>query len=536
MISTRATLRSLVVAGSLLSLWMVPASAQTVQRGARAIYPVAHDVSLPLRDLARTAPEVQPGTLRTLVPGQRPTAFNTVETQPDAIAQRENLPRVGTTNLLNFAGLGGTLSGGVEPPDTNGSVGSTQFVETVNLSYAVYDKTTGTKTLGPILMNTIWSALGKTALCSTTAGGDPVVLWDKVAQRWFVSELAYNGSLSSNYLCVAVSTSSDATGSYNVYAYSIGTTLPDYPKYAVWPDAYYVSYNAFANSGFTFAGAVPCALDRTAMISGGTAAMICFKANPANYSFLPTDVDGATQPPAGAPNHFVELFSGTTLEEFDFHVDFVNPTNSTFTGPNVITVTNWTQICTTTRACIPQPSPGEKVDSLGDRLMHRAAYRNYGDHEAIVLSHTVKPGTGSTAVGAVRWYELRSTPPGGTFSVFQSGTFQNAKVNLWMPSIAQDKVGDIAMGMSAASSTVKPTVVYTGRVPTDATGKMESPDIIAKGTGVQTAGGNRWGDYSSMSVDPADDCTFWYSQEYYTTTSAANWATNINSFKFPGCH
>lgn len=178
MISTRATLRNLVVAGSLLSLWMVPASAQTVQRGAKAIYPVAHDVSLPLRDLARTAPEVQPGTLRTLVPGQRPTAFNSIATQPDAIAQQKYLPPVGTTNLLNLAGLGGSASGGVEPPDTNGSVGSTQFVETVNLSYAVYDKTTGTKTLGPILMNQIWTGLTGT-LCNTVAGGDPVVIWDK---------------------------------------------------------------------------------------------------------------------------------------------------------------------------------------------------------------------------------------------------------------------------------------------------------------------------------------------------------------------
>ncbi len=536
MISTRAILRSLVVAGSLLSLSLVPASAQTVQRGAKAIYPVAHDVSLPLRDLARIAPDVQPGTLRTLVPGQRPTAFNSIATQPDAIAQHSYLPPVGTTNLLNFAGLGGTVSGGVEPPDTNGSVGSTQFVETVNLSYAVYDKTTGTKTLGPIRMNTIWTGLTGT-LCNTVAGGDPVVLWDKVAQRWFVSELAYNGSLSTNYLCVAVSTSSDATGSYNRYSYLIANgNLPDYPKYAVWPDAYYVSYNAFTSGGFSFVGGTPCALDRTAMLAGGTAAMICFPGNANNYSFLPTDVDGATQPPTGAPNHFIELFSGTTLEQFDFHVDFVNPTNSTFTGPKVITVTSWTQICTTTRACITQPSPGEKVDSLGDRLMHRAAYRNFGDHEAIVLSHTVKPGTGSTATAAVRWYELRSTPPGGNFTVFQSGTFQNAKINLWMPSIAMDKTGDIAMGMSAASSTVKPTVVYTGRVPTDATGKMESPSIVAKGAGVQTAGGNRWGDYSSMSVDGSDDCTFWYSQEYYTTTSSANWATNINSFKFPGCH
>src|SRR5207248_9362731 len=143
-----------------------------------------------------------------------------------------------------------------------------------------------------------------------------------------------------------------------------GSVIPDYPKYAVWPDAYYVSFNDFSNGGFTFNGAEPCAMDRAAMISGGPATIVCFTPNVSNYSFLPSDLDGATLPPTGAPNHFFELFTNTTLDEFDFHVDFVNPNNSTFTGPHTITVSNWTQICGATRACIPQPSPGEKVDSL----------------------------------------------------------------------------------------------------------------------------------------------------------------------------
>jgi hypothetical protein len=530
--STRAARAGALLLVFSLMLW-IPAAAQKVQRGALVIHEVKHDVSLPLRDMAANANNALPTTARTLVPGRRPNAFTSLSSRPDAVAQHENLPTVGTTNLLNLAGLGGSQSGNVEPPDTNGAVGSTQFVETVNLAYAVYDKTTGSMTLGPVLLNTIWSGFG--GLCQTVAGGDPVVLWDRAAQRWFVSELAYNGSLTSNYVCIAVSTSADATGSYNRYAYSFGNSLPDYPKYAIWPDAYYLSVNIFGNSGFSFNGAEPCAFDRTAMIAGGTAAMVCFQPNVINYSFLPTDWDGATAPPSSAPNHFFQLFTGTTLQQYDFHVDFVNTNNSTFTGPTTITVHNWTQICTTTRACIPQPSPGEKVDSLGDRLMFRAAYRNFGTYESVTLDHTVKPGSGSTAVGAARWYELRATPVGGTFSVFQQGTFQHKTISLWMASIAQDKVGDIAMGMSASSTSVKPSVVYIGRVPTDPVGKMESPFIVARGGGVQQAGGNRWGDYSSMSIDPSDDCTFWYSQEYYTANSSANWATRINSFKFPGC-
>jgi hypothetical protein len=403
----------------------------------------------------------------------------------------------------------------------------------VNLTWAVYDKATGGLLMGPTALNNIWSGFG--GLCQTVAGGDPIVLYDKAAQRWLISELAYNGSFTSNFICVAVSTSNDATGSYNRYAFSFGTTIPDYPKYSVWPDAYYLNVNGFGNGGFTFLGAQPCALDRAAMLAGNpAAALICFAPRPLDYSFLPGDMEGATPPPTGAPNNFIELWDQVTLHAFKFHVDFVTPANSTFTGPTNITIPNWVQICPTTRACIPQPSPGELVDSIGNRLMFRMAYRNFGDHETLTATHTVKPASG-TAIAATRWYELRNASVGGNFTVFQGGTFQNAKISLWMGSIAMDKVGDIALGMSASSSTVKPSVVYTGRTPTDPKNKMESPFVVVHGTGVQTAGGNRWGDYSSMAIDPSDDCTFWYTQEYYKTTGSGSWSTRINSFKFPGC-
>src|SRR5262249_30654294 len=175
-----------------------------------------------------------------------------------------------------------------------------------------------------------------------------------------------------------------------------------------------------------------------------------------------------------------------------------NPSNCTFTGPHVINVPAYTLLCGGGGgACVQQPSPGSQLDALGDRLMYRLAYRNFGDHEAMVVAHSVQPGSGSTASAATRWYELRATPVGGTFSLFQSGTFQNKTISLWMGSIAMDKQGNIALGMSAASSTtVKPSILYTGRVPSDPLGKMESPNIVVKGTAVQT-GSNRWGDYST---------------------------------------
>jgi hypothetical protein len=504
----------------------IPLSAQIVQRNPIVIHEIKHDVSLPLRDLARNTPPTEPSGQHTLFP-VRATHFTGTTSAKDPAVQTEVLPLVRTTTILNFDGVNGTTAGGVYPPDTNGSVGSTQFVLITNFDYEVFDKTTGALQLGPARINSVWSGFG--GQCESDNGGDPIALWDKMGQRWVLEQLEYFVG-NQNLVCVAVSTSSDATGSYNRYSFSFGSSLPDYPKLGVWPDAYYLSVNSFG-AGF----AEPCALDRAAMLAGQAATMVCFSPNSQNFSFLPSDVDGTTLPPAGAPDHFLEIGNGTnTLNYWDFHVDFVNTKNSTFTGPHTITVPSYSLACGGFSDCEPQPSPGESLDSLGDRLMYRNAYRNFGDHETMLVSHSVKPGSGATSQGAMRWYEFRATPPGSTFTLYQAGTYQNKNISLWMGSVAMDKAGDIALGMSASSSSLNPAIVYTGRIPADPLGKMESPKIVAKGTGVQVNGGGRWGDYSSMSIDPADDCTFWYSQEYYNS-NGTNWVSHVASFKFGGC-
>jgi hypothetical protein len=518
----------LISAGLLLSI--LPAMAENV----RVIPEAKHDVSLPLRELALSdAPLNVNGVMIEKEERRAPKGFFHAVPGIDPVVQDEYLPKLPTTNLLSFDGVTGN-QGGAVPPDTNGSVGDTQFVEIVNVVYQVYDKTTGKALLPhPVQINTIWKGFG--GLCESTNGGDPVVLWDKLAQRWLVTQLAYNNNLTKNFLCLAVSTSADATDSYNRYAFSKGADLPDYPKYAVWPDAYYGTHNLFF-------GAEPCAFDRKAMLAGGKATMICIKADPNNFGFLPSDLDGATLPPKGAPNHYVELGNLTNqLKEFDFHVDFVNPKKSTFKGPHVISVPNYVLLCNDggNFACVPQPKPGELVDSLSGLLMFRLAYRRFKDHESMVVAHAVQPGKGSTATVATRWYELRST--GGKFSLYQSGTFQSKTDNLWMASMAMDKQGNIAMGMSADSSkNLDTSIWYTGRVPSDPLGKMEAPTVVVKGSAVQTNGGNRWGDYSSMSVDPSDDCTFWFSQEYYNKKNggkqSTDWSTHMVSFKFDSCH
>src|SRR5947209_6459373 len=266
------------------------------------------------------------------------------------------------------------------------------------------------------------------------------------------------------------------------------------------------------------------------MLSGGPANAICMQQNPSVDSLLPADLDGTTPPPAGEPNFYLQMVAPSNLNLFKFHVDFTTPSNSTFTGPTAIPVASFSEACGR-GTCIPQPGTTQQLDSLGDRLMFRLAYRNFGDHESLVVNHSVTAGS---SVG-VRWYEIRS--PNATPTVFQQGTFSPDSQYRWMGSIAMDQSGDIAVGYSASSSSNFPAVRYTGRVPSDPAGTMESENSIIEGTGSQTNGngGSRWGDYSSMSIDPVDDCTFWYTNEYLTTNGSFNWKTRIASLKFTSC-
>ena len=482
------------------------------------VVPLRDMAPVPWHNLSKVMPEHDRAPVAHIGPG------------PDTVLQTEILPEVSTTNLLNFDGINDAQGGGFVPPDTNASVGATQVVETVNVAYAVYNKASGAQIMAPKNIQTLYTPLG--GQCATGNLSDPVVNYDKTAGRWVITMIAFNNNFSQNNLCVAVSTSSDATGTYHDYSFSFGNVLPDYPKVGVWPDAYYVTSDSFPNGG-AFTGAKTCALDRTNMLAGNAATAICFQRGTSDFALLPADVDGSTQPPSGAPNYQMDLATSTKVNLYQFHVNFAVPSSSTFTGPVQLTVASYTDACASTGTCIPQPRPGETLDALGDRLMYRLAYRNFGDHEALVATHSIRVSS-QTASGA-RWYEFRS--PGSSPIVFQSGTVSGATgVALWMGSIGMDKVGDIALGYSKSSSSIKPSIEYVGRVPTDPLGTMESASSIIVGTGVQRSSSHRWGDYSSMAIDPGDDCTFWYAQEYYKTNSSFNFATRLASFKFTGCH
>ncbi len=441
-----------------------------------------------------------------------------------------------TSSSISTSGTAGTnfdginvYSGGYIPSDSNIAVGPNHIMETVNAAYAVYDKS-GNLLLGPNSLRSLWAGLG--GECAANNGGDTVVQYDRAADRWIMTQL---GSLSSPYAeCIAVSQTNDPTGAYNLYSYSFGNYLNDYPKFAVWAtpsnSAYLATYNLFYQ-GKTWSGAEICAYDRVGMINGVASPVgLCFTGiNGA--SFLPVDVDGATTPLDGTPAYFIDLYTTNSLGMYAMSPNFGNST-ATLSSFSTLPVASFSEACGG-GTCVPQPGTTRQLDSLADRLMYRAALRMFSDHESIVVNHSVAAGVSS----GVRWYELQSpVSTNGTFSVYQQGTFapNSDSAYRWMGSAAMDQAGDIALGYSVSSATNYPSIRYTGRAPTDALGTMAAEASIIEGSGSQT-GYTRWGDYTSMRVDPSDDCTFWYVNEYYPVTSSYGWYTRIGSFKFSGC-
>src|SRR5262249_10812123 len=271
--------------------------------------------------------------------------------------------------------------------------------------------------------------------------------------------------------------------------------------------------------------------DRASMLGGAQATQQCFTTSSTYSGLLAADFDGTVQPPAGEDETLVALgATNTTLATWKFHADFASPANSTFTGPTELTVNAYTPACGGDVTCVPQGGTTQQLDTLGDRLMYRAAYRNFGDRQAIVVDHSVTAGSST----GMRWYELR-LDSAGSVSVFQQGTYAPDSTYRWMGSIAQDKAGDIALGYSQSSSATFPSIRFTGRVPGDPLGTMtQAETTVITGGGSQT-GSSRWGDYTSMSIDPVDDCTFWYTDQYEPSTGSFNWQTRLASFQLPGC-
>jgi Carboxypeptidase regulatory-like domain len=448
----------------------------------------------------------------------------------DGISNREN------NDAYGFA---------VIPPDMNGDVGPNHFVQSVNLLTRIYDKN-GAPLTPSFKLSDLFAVLNTP--CSTTNFGNPITLYDPLADRWILSQ--YCTSAPPFRQLIAVSQTSDPTGAYFAYEFVMpNNRLNDYPKLGVWTDGYYMSTDEFIGNDYKGNGVF--AFDKKKMLAGDRSAGYIYFNSPATSSerrggYLPSDLDGLNAPPVGAPNIFVTYTAteygdaNDALRLFDFHADFTNPNASTFTErvESPLTVAPFDPTSPPDRADIAQPGTTETLDAQSDRLMYRAAYRNFGASESIVVNQTVRvTPTNETYRAGVRVYELRKS--NGAFAVRENSTIGTNDVSRWIGSAAQDNQGNLAVGYSFASETEKPSIKYSGKLASEPAGMFRAEEFLVKGTGVQTGFGYRWGDYSQMTVDPNDDCTFWLTHEYYTAASQAEspygWLTRIGKFKFPEC-
>jgi hypothetical protein len=582
---TRRHLTGVLAATLLVAAWSVPSLAAPPERPSVAPHfsdAVAMDVSPSLRSLAARAeqPHASTGAIQGNGQIRQVRPERNVAGMGDAANQRfandEALQPGGpsvdaiSAPIANFEGLSNqdnfdVFGFRVNPPDPVGDVGPNHYVEMVNLVFGVYSKT-GTPLLGPVDTGTLWA--GFPVEDCTDPSGDPIVVYDQFVDRWILTQFTTRGLDDPTlpfYNCVAVSTTGDPTGSYYRYAFITqadpdgGYFFPDYPKYSVWTDSYVMTTRDF---GLVDAyGISVYALEKNKMVNGdpGARAVQFFLDSdvvPLNLigdGLLPADVDGKQKPKADAAIPIVGTqddgggYGGTfdALNIWDLKVKWHSTPAASLELNVQLPTAAFDSIfpcAPTSRDCLPQPGitdPAQYLDILSyrQRPTYRLAYRNFKTYESLVTAQSVEALPG---VAGMRWYEVRRS--GETYSLYQQGTYApNDGVHRWMGSIAQDKLGNAALGYSVVNGTaVFPGVRYTGRLAGDALGQMtQGEGTVINGSGVQTTANSRWGDYTSMNVDPVDDCTFWYVNEYYTAagqaSSPAGWQTRIASFKLPGC-
>ena len=520
--------------------------------------PVSGIRTAPLRNLPAIPPRLAPAPFeREPIRPQPPTDV----TGPDLKAQTfaGALISAPTPTGVSFEGVGTGIPGFVPifvPPDTNGRVGATQYVQWNNASFAIWDKS-GKLLYGPVAGNTLFQPLG--GECATHNDGDPVVAYDILSGRWILSQFLIGGSPAFSHQCVAISATGDALGSYYLYDFvTDSANFVDYPKIGVWPDGYYMTGHVFNAAGTAYLAGRIFVFERDKMLKGEPARQLQKDlkkyAGKSQYGFLPSDLDSLTPPPTGAAAFVIGPDPVTTqnLDSTRVAVTWGNTPTITLTETR-ISATWSLPPCVGDPSnvhdfnCVPQPSPATAADYLDNlyfHLMYRLPYRNFGGNpvqESLVANITNKGSASNPAHGAIRWFEFRNAGSSTTApTVVQASTFDPDTAYRWMGSIAMDKDHNIALGYSKSSTSIKPGIYITGRLANDPLNTMGAEATVTAGSGVQIGANpfNRWGDYSAMTLDPVDQCTFFYTNQYYRNQTDGNnedWATRIASHRFASC-
>lgn len=485
--------------------------------------------TLPLREMPVLAPEISPEQ-----EGEKPEILDepfpledsaSIADYPVSGIQRFMGSRAPAGILVNVEGLE-NLQNKI-PPDTEGDVGPGHYVQMINMLFAVFDKN-GNLIYGPVANLTIWQNAPEP--WSGHSNGDPIVLYDEQADRWLISELSFpNHPNGPYYEKIAISETSDPTGSWYLYGFEYDYFC-DYPKIGVWHDGYYMTTNNnfWINEQWDFHAVGVSVFERDSMLAGSPNARRIFfdmYPNTEPWSMLPADFDG-TPPPTGTPAWLAHLKDGypDRIRIYAVHSNWSEPVNSYMELEETLFPDPFSN---SLPGGIPQPQGAPYLASLSNRLMYRLQYRNFGEYQTLVTNHTINAGDD---VAGLRWYEFRDA--GFGWQIFQQGTYLPDTTCRWMGSIAMDAYGNMALGYSVAGYDTYPSIRFTGRYFNDPPGVMSyAEQVIIDGSGVQLSPYHRWGDYSAMSVDPSDQITFWYTQQYYQVSGDRSWQTRIASFR-----
>lgn len=532
-------------------------------------------VSAPLKDIAPKLNEsghkkhfAYPLRRRSILPDVNSSlSLNGTPATPTALQQKKVVINPAPAPLQSFSGISSAdntdvFSSSGYPSDPNGDVGPSHYVQMVNSLFRVYNKQ-GNPLSQPTALSSLFQSAGDNSVCAHNDPGDPIVLYDHLADRWLLSQFNFDTDISDNptapfYECIAISTTSDPTGSYYVYAIPTAANIfPDYPKLGVWPNGYYMTVNQFDDANASSSAIY--VFDRAKMLAGDGSATTRYNyhdysSDPTLGLLLPADLDGPA--PLQATDNYVVGFDNNpltgnptpTLRLFRVHPDFSPGANGTSQEAPPITLAPFNPVVCKTKEgqCVRQRRSSLKLDALFDRPMHRLQYRYFATCPVsstnaacgtLVFNHTVRAAANRAGV---RWYLLKDDVSG--ISIVQQGTFSPDKHSRWLASVALNKQGDLGAGYSISSSSLYPSIRYGGRLVTDPVNTLSLEGTLVNSLDSQKGkiknGDGRWGDYSMLAVDPSDDCTFWYTNQYYANPGDgknADWSTRIGSFKLRDC-